>query len=141
MKVAPSLLSIRSFFMVYALARSTMPDNIITERSTTDMAWSDRGLITAAPPTIIRMLAMFDPRTFPRAIWLRPLRAATMQVASSGSDVPAAMIVIAMNFSDRLRAWAMLVAELTNSFPPPTRQARPMMQNTRNYCLIALLFS
>ena len=49
---------------------------------------------------------MFEPRTFPRASWPFPLTAATMLVASSGIEVPAATIVIAMNFSDIPRIFA-----------------------------------
>ena len=103
MKSRPSRLSILSLLIVYALIRSTRLATIITSKSTQAIYASESGLIRAAPPTMRRMFAMLEPMTFPSAIWLRPFLAATMQVASSGSDVPAAMIVIAMNFSERLR--------------------------------------
>ena len=61
---------------------------------------NDSGLIRAEPPRMSRMLEMLDPRTFPSASWPWPLAAATTQVASSGSEVPAAIMVIAMNFSE-----------------------------------------
>ena len=47
-------------------------------------------------PKIKNMLNMLLPITFPNAMSVSPLRAATMDVTNSGKDVPAATIVKAM---------------------------------------------
>ena len=85
----------------------------------------DSGEIIAEPPSIRRMLEMFEPSMFPRASWPRPFIAATTQVASSGIDVPAAITVIAMNLSDTPNNRAISVAEFTKRRPPKINPARP----------------
>ena len=51
------------------------------------------GLIVEEKPIISNILKIFDPRTLPRAISFSPFKAATIEVTSSGREVPMATIV------------------------------------------------
>ena len=59
----------------------------------TDSGETVIGLMEVEEPRINRMLNRLDPTTFPRANQLSPFLAATKEVASSGRDVPIAIIV------------------------------------------------
>ena len=76
------------------------------------------GFTTAAAPRISSILKMFEPIILPTAMSGLLLRKATMLVISSGKDVPVAMIVIAMSFSDTFILLAMLTALLVVISPP-----------------------
>jgi len=54
---------------------------------------NDIGLIKALIDRIKRILKMLEPITFPIAISLFFLKAATIEVTNSGNEVPAAIIV------------------------------------------------
>ena len=98
---------------------------IITERSSIVMPWMFMGSTMPVIPIIMRMLNTFEPMTLPMAMAERPLRAATMLVASSGSDVPQATMVRPMTASLTPKALAVVFAPLTNNSLPPTRQTSP----------------
>ena len=53
----------------------------------------DMGMTSAVHPTIIRMLNMLEPTTFPIAISELPLTADMTLMTSSGAEVPKATIV------------------------------------------------
>ena len=69
-------------------------------------------------PRIKKTLKIFDPTIFPTAISGCFLRAAATDVASSGSDVPAATIVRPIKLSLMPKVRAMLDAEVTKRSPP-----------------------
>lgn len=58
------------------------------------------GVITDDKPSTNKMLNMFEPITLPIAISLSPFLAATIEVTSSGRDVPIATIVRPIRLSD-----------------------------------------
>ena len=89
------------------------------------MPWICIGLMTPVRPMTSKMLNTLDPNTFPMAIPLLPLRAATTLVANSGIDVPIATTVRPMTASLTPRAAATFVAPSTNTLLPSTRQASP----------------
>ncbi len=64
------------------------------------------------------MLKMFEPTTFPTAISRWPRQAARTDVATSGSDVPAATIVRPMTSSETPN-------DRANATAPPTSQRAP----------------
>lgn len=68
------------------------------------------GEIMPVTPKIAKMLNTLEPKTFPIAIPLLPLRAATMLVASSGKEVPPATIVSPITASLTPRYCATAVA-------------------------------
>ena len=109
----------------YTLNKITIALISITLTSTIVIPLNERGVISDESPSMRSMFEMLEPRILPSASCPLPFNAATMQVASSGMDVPAAIIVIAMNLSDTPRAFAISVAELTKRRPPNTRPARP----------------
>ena len=82
------------------------------------MPANDRGVINDEQPRIRRMLNTFDPKILPSANWSLFFLIATKEVASSGSDVPPASMVTAMNLSLTPVARANSVADLTNRLPP-----------------------
>ena len=122
---APSQRSMRHFLPLYAQSSSIAQLAMRTPASTRLIPWNDRGVITEEHPRISNMLKTFEPSIFPRASWSLCLAAATMQVASSGSDVPPARMVIAMNLSLTPSLLARAVAESTKSSPPKMSPARP----------------
>ena len=91
--------------------------------------WS--GEITADIPRIKRILNMFEPIAFPRASALSPFRVATMEVTSSGSDVPIATIVRPIKFWLTPKDTAIWLALLTTRLPPRMTAASPPMIKIR----------
>ena len=85
-------------FLVKAKINNRIPlmRRIIQSIRDSERMWS--GEITADIPRIKRILNMFEPIAFPRASALSPFRVATMEVTSSGSDVPIATIVRPIKF-------------------------------------------
>ena len=71
------------------------------------------------------MLNMLEPMTLPSASCVLPLIAATIAVASSGSEVPPATMVSPMTASLTFSARATSVAPPTKRLLPPMRAARP----------------
>lgn len=89
------------------------------------------GLITADTPRIQNILKIFDPTIFPMAISFCPLRAATIEVTSSGSDVPTATIVRPITRSGIPKSVAIVIDPSTNIFPhtkspPSPRRIKPI---------------
>ena len=84
------------------------------------------GAMTAASPTTVSVLKMFEPMIFPTAKSFSPRRAAAIELASSGSEVPTATMVSPISRSLTPRAKATLIAphtsirELTTNNPRPT---------------------
>lgn len=85
----------------------------------------DKGVMDAVQPSTKKILKILDPITLPRHISECPLVAATIDVANSGRDVPAASIVSPISPSDHPMARAIADALSTNHCPPSIRQARP----------------
>lgn len=101
---------------------------------------NDRGYITEALPSINKILKMLLPIISPSAIWDFPFSADIMQVHASGSDVPIANTVIAMNLSDTPIYLAISTPDLTNNLPPNIRATRPpiikIIDNQREYTFV-----
>ena len=74
-----------------ALSRSKM-------QSITDSDRTESGVIAAEIPRINRILKIFDPIALPSARPLSPFPVATIEVTSSGREVPTAMIVRPIKF-------------------------------------------
>ena len=99
-------------------------------RSTMLIPVNESGVMRAEPPRIRSVLEMLEPSMFPSASWPLPLRAATMLVASSGIEVPAASTVTAINLSDTPKPFAISVAAFTKSLPPKiSAESPPRMSN------------
>ena len=79
----------------------------------------------AVTPSIQKTLKIFDPTIFPMAIsdWLR--RAAIIEVANSGSEVPTATMVRPISNSESQSARARSEAPDTNIFPPINSPIKP----------------
>ena len=82
---APSALPI---FLVLAKIIVMMLTTTSTARSVTDARFTVIGCIVPEIPRINSRLKIFEPTTFPTARPFSPLRDATTEVTSSGSDVP-----------------------------------------------------
>ena len=78
-------------------------------------------------PRMKRILKIFDPMIFPRARSVFFLYAAMIEVASSGSEVPIAIIVSPITLSESPKYLAMSVAPLTIRSPP---KISPQSQRT-----------
>ena len=84
------------FVKAKIINRTPLMRRIIQSIIDSERIWS--GEITADVPRIKRILNIFEPIAFPRASALSPFRVATMEVTSSGSDVPIATIVRPIKF-------------------------------------------
>ena len=91
------------------------------------------GSIADDVPKMSRMLKILEPTTLPTAISLSPFFAATIEVTSSGSDVPKATIVspIMASLSPKTRAI---------SLAPSTDKSPPIMIPTNPAIHISILF-
>ena len=98
---------------------------IITAMSTKVISPKVSGRMTDDTPSIRSMLKMFEPITFPKAIWLFFLSAALIDAASSGSEVPTAITVIPIKASLTPKLLAIELPELTKSLPPMISPASP----------------
>ena len=76
------------------------------------------GVMILLTPRIKRILKIFDQIIFPRARSVFFLYAAMIEVASSGSEVPIAIIVSPITLSESPKYLAMSVAPLTIRSPP-----------------------
>ncbi len=98
------------------------------------------GVIIDENPRIQKILKIFDHTMFHTAISLCHFRAAMMDVANSGNDVPTATIVKPMTISDIPKDRAIVTAPSTNIFPPKKRPTRPpimkIVERGRGYFLI-----
>ena len=119
----PSVLEI-SFFVA--------PKNHTTIENTTNTTISIifspincNGLIADAIPSTIRILKIFEPIAFPTAISTSFFLAATMDVTSSGRDVPIETIVNPTRFWLIPKSMAILLAASTVRSPPNAMAAAP----------------
>lgn len=83
------------------------------------------GEMLALTPRIKRILKILDPMIFPRAMSVFFLYAAIAEVASSGSEVPTAIIVSPMILSLIPRVFAIHTAPLIIHSPQRTSPANP----------------
>lgn len=83
------------------------------------------GAITADIPKIKNILKILEPTTFPIAISVFFLRAATTEVANSGKDVPKETTVTDIILSEIPKFLAKLTAESTINLPPKTKRIKP----------------
>ena len=81
--------------------------------------------IIAGTPRTRPMLKILLPTIFPTAISVSPLRSATIEVASSGRDVPMATTVSPITRLLTPNAVAMLTAPVTKSCAPRTSKPIP----------------
>lgn len=82
-------------------------------------------VVMSAVREIASILAMLLPIMFPREIPLRPLRAASTEVESSGSEVPIAIPIRAMMNSETPNSAERLSTELMTNIEPMTRTTPP----------------
>ena len=92
-------------------------------------------------PSTIQILKMLLPMMLPTMSSFSCLLAAVMVVTSSGSEVPKATTVKAMMRSEMPITVAILEAELTTSWLPPTTPARPRTTKTKDLPSFHLGFS
>ena len=85
------------FFPVNITINKNNGARIVTRISILPTTLNFNGLIIELTPKINKILKIFDPRIFPIAISEFFLKAAITDVDNSGSEVPKAMIVIAIN--------------------------------------------
>lgn len=83
------------------------------------------GANTDEIPRIQKILKIFEPTILPTAISFCPFRAATIDVISSGIDVPMATIVRPITRSETPNNCAILTAPSTNIFHPTMSPTRP----------------
>ncbi len=106
------------FFLNLEKAKSIMAINVIITMSVTDSESTFNGEIVADMPRMNITLKRLEPTTFPSASPLSPLPVATIEVTSSGSDVPMAMIVSPIKFWESPKDSAITTALSTTRFPP-----------------------
>ena len=94
---------------------------------------TSNGVMMAEAPNIKNVLKMFEPTTFPMAISAFFLRAAMIDVANSGKEVPMETMVNPMILSEISRYWAMNTAPFTNIRPPTMRPAKPNRMNKMDF--------
>ena len=122
-RTAPSQRAIVCFVNEKNHSRTMLAKSVA--RSTVVIPSGERGTIMAETPRIMRILKRQEPMTLPRAIDVRPFKAATALVASSGNDVPAPRIVMPMTASETPSVVASDVACPTNILLPTMSSARP----------------
>ena len=119
----PSVLEI--FFFVAPKIHTTTENTTKTMMSITFSPISCNGLIADAIPSTIRMLKILEPIAFPTAISTSFFLAATMDVTSSGRDVPIETIVNPTRFWLIPKSMAILLAASTVRSPPNAMAAAP----------------
>ena len=105
--------------------QSSMPDPISTHRSKLVMPVRCNGVMEALHPNTKNTLNKLLPTTLPMAISGFFFKAATMDVASSGSDVPPATNVSPITDSLTPRLRAMPLAPSTKKLPPAISAPSP----------------
>lgn len=106
-------------------SQSSMPDPISTHRSKLVMPVRCNGVMEALHPNTKNTLNKLLPTTLPMAISGFFFKAATMDVASSGSDVPPATNVSPITDSLTPRLRAMPLAPSTKKLPPAISAPSP----------------
>jgi hypothetical protein len=92
------------------------------------------GKMTAARPSMSRMLAMLLPTTLPIAIPGAPIWAALRLATSSGVEVPKPTRVKPMSSGETPSRLAAATLPFTRASPPPSSSTRPMMSWTDVIC-------
>lgn len=131
--IIPSRLLISRFFPVmppYPNQKTRSVAQMLTRRSQLVPDRLGIGAIVALTPSIKRMLKIFDPIIFPSAMSVFFLYAAIAEVASSGSEVPTAIIVSPMILSLIPRLFAIHTAPLTIHSPQRMSPVNPRMIQT-----------
>lgn len=95
------------------------------DMSTNEIKESFNGLIHKLIPNIDKILKMLEPITFPIAILTSPFLLATIEVTSSGSEVPSATIESATTLSETPNLIAKLDVLSTTIFPPSIIPIKP----------------
>lgn len=120
---------------------SSMLEPTSTNRSIFVMPVRCNGVMEALHPSTKKMLNRLLPITFPIAISGFFFKAATMEVASSGRDVPPATRVSPMTDSLTPRLRAMPLAPSTKKLPPAISATSPpiiySMDRHMGSCLIS----
>ena len=119
----PSTLPI--FFFAPANIHTHTVNTISTHKSIIFSVMMLTGLIAEAMPSTIRMLNTFEPIAFPSAISTSSFLAATIEVTSSGRDVPIETIVSPISVWLIPRSPAILAAASTVISPPTAMAAAP----------------
>ena len=88
-------------FPVNRKMKSRSPATMFTRTSNIELSDSSTGAIVEEIPRIRKILKMLDPTTFPIAMSTFFLRTATIEVASSGREVPMETTVRPMTLSER----------------------------------------
>ena len=91
------------------------------------------GAIVEAIPTTSSVLKRFDPMMLPNARSFSPLRAAAIELASSGRDVPTATMVRPISKSLTPRARAISTAPHTSARELPTSSASPSTSHRTDF--------
>ena len=86
------------FFLLLAKRYRITALTVSNRQSITDSSRTCSGEMTDDIPRMNRILNRLEPMAFPSARLLSPLRVATMEVTSSGREVPTAMIVRPIKF-------------------------------------------
>ena len=97
--------------------------------STAGETLSPPGASTLDTPSTARMLKMLLPTILPMAMSRSPLTLAMTEVATSGSDVPAATTVRPTTNSLTPRCRAIVTAASTSQLEPCTSRSRPTMMS------------
>ena len=127
-QTAPSHLDIVFFVFANTNKITVLINRMI--QSVRDSPNTLSGEIAADIPRIKRILKIFDPIALPSARPLSPFLVATMDVTSSGSDVPIAMIVSQIKFWLTPKFAAITQALSTTRSPPKITATRPPAINT-----------
>ena len=88
----------------------------------------ERGWIRAARPRIKRMLRIFEPMTFPRTISVLPEARALIETASSGAEVPKAIIVKPIRVLGMRKLVAVEEAPSTKRSAPLIKRTKPIIR-------------
>ena len=102
-----------------------MVTTVNTQISTKDSPVAIIGESVPDIPKINKILNIQEPTAFPRASPLSPFRVATMDVTSSGKEVPTATMVSPIRFWLNPKFLAISLALSTTKFPPNTTAASP----------------
>ncbi len=106
-------------------SQNTRAEARSAKRSMVPTPSNGSGRTTAAHPSTISILKILLPITLPSAIPVLPLSAALTEVASSGSEVPAATMVSPTTASLTPSPLAMAEALSTKRSPPQISAPRP----------------
>lgn len=99
--------------------------NIATSKSIYEVFKKGSGVMIADIPSITKIFIILEPTTFPTAISGFHLRAAIIEVASSGILVPIATTVSPIIACESQKLFAISTAPSTSNFPPINKTSIP----------------